>query len=207
MDSNFDQLSGMIDRSLDPILWVVTSRFGSDRGGLLATFVQKASLVPWFPRIAVGIAKHHYTWHLIQSSGAFGLHLMSEDDMPWIERFGLRTGWSSGDKLADMPVTDGTTGSPILKDAVPWLDCRVEASLDTGDRTVYLAEVVAGGSARTGQSLRVSRMLAKLPTDQRDTLSRLLAHDVLTDAAAIRAWRARCASFSTSKPSSLFDVG
>ena len=36
----------------------------------------------------------------------------------------------------------GPSGSPILGGAAGWLDCRVEARLETGDRTVYLAEVV-----------------------------------------------------------------
>ena len=58
-------------------------------------------------------------------------------------RFGLRSG-RDADKLAGLSMTTATTGSPILTDALGWLDCRVEARLDTGDRTVYLAEVVRG---------------------------------------------------------------
>ena len=37
-----------------------------------------------------------------------------------------------------------TSGCPLVGGTVGWLDCRVEASLDIGDRTVFVAEVVEG---------------------------------------------------------------
>ena len=37
-------------RRLDREIWVVTARAGEGRGGLIATFVSQASIVPELPR-------------------------------------------------------------------------------------------------------------------------------------------------------------
>src|SRR5436309_14934731 len=126
---------------VDRQLWLVTAAAGACRGGLIATFVSEASIVPDLPRVVVGLARHHHTWELVEASGAFALHLLGEEQLPWVWQFGLQSG-RDADKLAGLAVRSGSTGSPLLSDALRWLDCRVEARRETGDRTLYLAEVV-----------------------------------------------------------------
>src|SRR6516225_194631 len=82
----------------DRELWLLTAAAGGRRGGLIATFVSQASIVPDLPRVVVGIAKQHHTWGLIEASGAFALHLLSADELDWVWRFGLQSGRDS-DKL------------------------------------------------------------------------------------------------------------
>jgi flavin reductase (DIM6/NTAB) family NADH-FMN oxidoreductase RutF len=173
---------------LDPPLWAVTAQDGSRRGGLIATFVSNASIVPELPRVLVGVARSHHTWELIETSGAFALHLLGDDQLDWVERLGLRSG-RDGDKLDGMAHERGPTGAPLLADALGWLDCRVEDRLDTGDRTVYLAAVVEGRRLREGMPLTVSAMLRRAPDEWRRELKEQMAHDAALDAAAIRAWR------------------
>jgi flavin reductase (DIM6/NTAB) family NADH-FMN oxidoreductase RutF len=180
-----DSLFALTDREL----WVVTAAAGGRRGGLVATFVSQASIVPELPRVLVGIARQHHTWGLIEASGAFALHLLGEEHLEWVWRFGLRSG-RQGDKLDGLTVTVGTTGSPILGEALAWLDCRVEARLDTGDRTVYLGEVVGGTVRRPGSPLTARRMAALAPPERLRQLQEQMTHDIQSDAAAIRAWRA-----------------
>jgi flavin reductase (DIM6/NTAB) family NADH-FMN oxidoreductase RutF len=178
----------LLDTVLDPVLWVVTARFGDEQSGLIATFVQQASLVPDFPRMLAGIAKHHYTWSLIENSRSFALHLVGETQLEWVGRFGLHSG-RADDKFMGLQTRAGTMGSPLLDDAILWMECRVEASLDTGDRTVYLAEVVGVGTGADDTPLRLKRMLQLLPEHQRSELQRAMANDIELDAAAISAWR------------------
>src|SRR5687768_4588975 len=125
----------------DRELWLVTARAGSRRGGLIATFVCQASLPPELPRVLIAIARQHYTWQLIEESGAFALHLIGEQHLDYVWRFGLASGRDI-EKLAGLTVLEGATGSPLLQDSLGWIDCRVEARFDTGDRTAYLAEIV-----------------------------------------------------------------
>src|SRR6185437_3401526 len=142
---------------LNPEIWLVTAQAEGQRGGLIATFVNQASIVPEMPRMLVGLARQHHTRELIEQSNAFALHLLSEQHLDWVWRFGLQSG-RGRDKLDVLPVRQGITGSPVLEDALGWLDCRVEARLDSGDRTIYLAEVVQGGITNSAPPLTVQHL-------------------------------------------------
>jgi flavin reductase (DIM6/NTAB) family NADH-FMN oxidoreductase RutF len=185
MDSS---ASASLFAQLDRELWLLTAAAAGRRGGLIATFVSQASLVPELPRVLVGLAKQHHTWELVEGSGAFALHLLDEPHLDWVWRFGLRSG-RDGDKLDGLAVQAGMTGSPLLAEAPGWLDCRVEARLDTGDRTVYLAEVVDARLSRPGEPLTVKRLLQLAPPEYLRELKHQVARDSGVDAAAIRAWR------------------
>lgn len=175
---------------LDREIWLVTAQANEHRGGLIATFVNQASIVPDLPRMLVGLSRQHQTWELIERSNAFVLHLLSERHLDWIWRFGLESG-RGRDKLHGLPVRQARTGSPILEDAIGWLDCRVESRLDSGDRTIYLAEVVQGGVTHFAPPLTVQRLLQLAPPARLAELKRQLHRDSELDAEAIRQWRSR----------------
>jgi flavin reductase (DIM6/NTAB) family NADH-FMN oxidoreductase RutF len=136
----------------------------------------------------LGIARQHHTWTLIEASGAFALHLIGEEQLDWVWRFGLRSGRDC-DKLDGLATQVGAAGSPILTGAPGWLDCRVEARLDTGDRTVYLAEVLDAQSPGSEPFLTVSRLRQLVPDDHRRELEEQMTRDGAIDAQAIAAWR------------------
>jgi flavin reductase (DIM6/NTAB) family NADH-FMN oxidoreductase RutF len=169
-------------------LWIVTAQAGGRRGGLVATFVSQASIAPEVPRMLVGLARQHHTWELVEASGAFALHLIEEEHLDWVWHFGLSSGRDL-DKLAGLAHRAGPSGSPILEATPGWLDCRVEDRLDTGDRTVYLAEVLEAGMPRPFHPLTLRRLLHLAPPDQLRQMKDFMAADGAVDAAAIRAWR------------------
>jgi flavin reductase (DIM6/NTAB) family NADH-FMN oxidoreductase RutF len=175
---------------LDREIWLVTAQADSRRGGLIATFVNQASIVPDLPRMLIGLSRQHYTWKLVEHSNAFALHLLSERHLDWVWRFGLESGRGQ-DKLHGLRVRQSSTGSPLLEDAIGWLDCRVEDRLDTGDRTIYLAEVVQGGVTHFAPPLTLQRLLQLAPPAQLAELKRQLHRDSEIDAEAIRQWRSR----------------
>jgi flavin reductase (DIM6/NTAB) family NADH-FMN oxidoreductase RutF len=172
----------------DRELWIVTAADGSRRGGLVATFVCLASLVEDLPRTLVALSKQHNTWQLIEASNSFGLHLISASQLDWVWRFGLQTGRDC-DKLADVKVETRITGSPLLSDAIGWLDCRVETRMDTGDRTVFLAHVVAARVNRDEPPLTMKELLRIAPPQRLEQLKQFRDRDSKVDAQAILAWR------------------
>ena len=174
----------------DRELWLVTAAAGPRQSGLIATFVCHASLPPELPRVLLAIAKHHQTWQLIEESGTFALHLIGEEQLDYVWRFGLASGRDQ-DKFSGLAVHRGATGSPLVPEALGWLDCRVEARFDTGDRTAYLAEVVESRLERRDPPLTMRRMLQLAPPDKLHELRRQREEDGAIDAAAIRAWRSR----------------
>jgi flavin reductase (DIM6/NTAB) family NADH-FMN oxidoreductase RutF len=171
----------------DPVLWVVTAQSGERRGGLIATAVFSLSIVPELPRMLVALARQHHTWELVEGSNALALHLIDEAHIDWVWRFGVQSGRDSH-KLAGLAVRTAASGSPILQEALGWLDCRIEARLEAGDRTVYVAEVL-DGDLRTATPLTMKRMLELAPAEKKQALKNGLVQDSAVDAVAIRAWR------------------
>ena len=174
--SEIDNTLRLVDREI----WLVTATHENRRGGLIATFVNQASIVPELPRMLVGIAKQHHTHGLIEASHAFTLHLLDDSHLDWVWRFGLESGHAT-DKFTDRPALD----------AIARLDCRVETSMDTGDRTIYLAEVFAGRLEKRTPPLTMKRLLQLASPEHLQKLRDGMMRDAAVDAAAIRAWRNR----------------
>lgn len=169
-------------------IWIVTSAHAGRRGGLVATFVTPASIVRDLPRVVAGIAKTHETGTLIADSGAFALHLVDETQVDLVWRFGLQSS-RNADKFANLPVAAAATGSPILRDSLAWLDCRVEREIDIGDRVIYLAEVVAAAILRQERPLNLQRLLKIAPPEQLELLRTQMDADAAKDAEKIARWR------------------
>jgi flavin reductase (DIM6/NTAB) family NADH-FMN oxidoreductase RutF len=173
---------------LDREIWLITSRAGDRRGGLVATFVSQASLTPDLPRVLVGVAQQHHTWELIEASGIFAAHLLGPDNLAWVSHFGLQTG-RDFDKLIGWPTHTELTGSPILDEAVGWLDCKVEERMHTGDRTVYLAQVVQSQVTNYAPPLTLKQLQNRLPPEVLSEMKRMMHRDGQRDNEAIRRWR------------------
>jgi flavin reductase (DIM6/NTAB) family NADH-FMN oxidoreductase RutF len=180
-------ISRLFER-VDRELWIVTAAHAGRRGGLVATFVSPASIVLEIPRIIAGIAKTHETWKLIEASGAFAAHLVDASQAELVWRFGLASSRDI-DKFAGVEVDTAATGSPILRDALAWLDCRVETGMDTGDRTIYLGEVCDAHSRSAARSLTLQELLVAASPEQRATLREQMAADAARDREAISRWR------------------
>ncbi len=168
-----------IIRLLDREIWLVTATHDSRRAGMIATFVSHASIVPESPRMLIGIAKQHHTWSVIEASRAFTLHLLDEKQIELVWLFGLQTGHAV-DKFAGLAPIDA---------GVAVLDCRVETALDTGDRTVYLAEVVDARACKSTTPLTMKRVLQLAPPERLRELRERLERDAAVDGEAIRKWR------------------
>lgn len=186
---NTAQISNVYSQ-LDPPLWLVTSAHGGRRGGFIATTVARASIVAEIPRQLITVNKRHHTHTLIEASGAFGMHLIDETQIELVWRFGLQSGRDI-DKLADLSSHTAETGSPLLSEALAWFDCRVEACMDSGDRSIYLAAVVDGRLQRTDVPLTAQRFFQIAPPDKRKILDEQYDHDSRLDALAIQEWRER----------------
>jgi flavin reductase (DIM6/NTAB) family NADH-FMN oxidoreductase RutF len=184
---SLDAFRDIFDK-LDRELWLITARAGKRRSGLIATYVSRASLVPSLPRVTVGLAKHHFTHELIQASGAFCMHLLGENQIDWVWRFGLQSG-RDVHKLQGLETRDAASGSPILTPALAWVACRVETQLETGDRTIFLAEVLDANLVGDAKPLTMKRLIELAPPEKLRQLSQAMEHDIKLDRDTILAWR------------------
>jgi flavin reductase (DIM6/NTAB) family NADH-FMN oxidoreductase RutF len=190
-EASVQRVLGLAERTA----WIITSRHDDQMGGLVATFVSNASLVPALPRLIAGIARHHFTWELISRSRSFAAHVVDERHCELIWRFGLGSGRTSN-KLSGVAWHQGPAGSPVLDDALAWIDCSVEAELDIGDRTIFVGAVIDGNVMRPGEPLTASRLFEMAGEERRQRLLEERRHDEQLDAAAILRWRQTAASGS-----------
>lgn len=177
-----------IFRRLDREIWIVTAGDERERGGLVATFVLPASIVPDMPRVVVGLSHQHFTQPIVERTGRFGLHLLdpSQTDLVW--HFGLQSG-RDVDKLADVNWHAAGSGAPFLSDALARLDCRVESRFSIGDRSLYLAEICSAEYPDDLRPMTLHQLLASAPKDKLAVLKQQMDEDAAKDAALIRAWR------------------
>jgi flavin reductase (DIM6/NTAB) family NADH-FMN oxidoreductase RutF len=140
--------------------------------------------------MVLGVAKQHYTWELIEASGRFALHLLYPHQIELVERFGTVSGRET-DKYDDLDAGVTPGACPLILKTLAWLDCRVEERLDTGDRTVYLAAVEAGGTNGDVPPLTVGRLFTDMQEELREHLHRLYVRDGNIDRDAIVSWRLR----------------
>lgn len=174
--NDIDQILRLPDREI----WLITATHENTRAGLIATFVSSASIVPEMPRMLIGIAKQHHTWGIIEKSRTFNLHLLDDSQIDLVWRFGLQSGRTI-DKFAGLAKIE----------PVAWMECKVEASLDSGDRTIYLGEVVEGRIEKNAPLLTLKRVLELAPPERLAELREGMKRDALVDAAAILSWRQR----------------
>ena len=187
-DPVYTEINRFLQR-LERVLWLVTTQDGTRRNGLIATFVIPASIVYRQPRLVVGIANHHYTHELIENSGTMAMHLLKESQLDWVWRFGTQSGRTT-DKFTALETRRARHGSPVLAEALGWVEGVVESKMNTGDRTVYLLKVVDGYDSGTSDCpLTEARLRALAPRDKRQLMERLLRQDADIDAQHIETWR------------------
>ena len=159
-------------RHVNREVWIVTSSVGERRGGLVATWVSRASLDSDRPAVLIGIAPNHYTAEIIDSSKAFALHLITREQIDIAWNFAIGSG-RIRDKFANIDATTGQTGSPILTRCLAWIECQVFARLPSGDRTYYWADVVAAENFADDVPLRERDLIEAASKEQLE----LLRHD------------------------------
>jgi flavin reductase (DIM6/NTAB) family NADH-FMN oxidoreductase RutF len=145
-------------------LMAITSAHEGQRSGQIAVAASGASILPERPRVLVALWKANYTHELAQASGAFALHLLRPGQFDLVRRLGFRSG-RDGDKLAGLALRAGVTGCPILLDTLAYVECHVVKTMDGGDMTTFLADVVDGARLHEGVPLTWPECRARLPPD------------------------------------------
>ncbi|MGB9742123.1 MAG: rubredoxin [candidate division WOR-3 bacterium] len=123
-------------------LYLVTSREGDRRNGLIVNTVVQVALTPTL--ITVAINKNSLTGELIRKSGVLGISVLERDTpMEFIGRFGFRSG-REFDKFAGINYQTDITGAPLVTDySVALIEARVREMVDCVTHTLFVAEVVA----------------------------------------------------------------
>jgi flavin reductase (DIM6/NTAB) family NADH-FMN oxidoreductase RutF len=122
-------------------VYVVTSKYENTLNGCTVVWAAQLSFTPLL--ITVAIAKVRYTHELIAKSKTFALNILGQNQLQIAKHFGFQSG-RKVDKFANIGYELKTTGAPVLRDAIAYLDCNLWASYEGGDHTIFVGEVVDG---------------------------------------------------------------
>ena len=127
---------------------IITTRTNNEIYGLTATAFSSLSVQP--PMVFVSIFRKTHTHPLIEQSGIFCVNFLASDMAHISDRFAGR--YPNEDRFAGLNYRVEATGAPVLADAIAYLDCRVIEPLVTGDHTIFIGQVEAGGLQKPDQA-------------------------------------------------------
>jgi flavin reductase (DIM6/NTAB) family NADH-FMN oxidoreductase RutF len=145
-------------------LYIVGSRSDGGPNGMMADWVMQLAFNPRL--IAVSIENDAHTLANINQTGVFSVNLLSADEFALAAKF-AQPYYGSKIKGRGSPARDqlhhkldgvaheagGSTGCPILTDALAWLECHVHMTVPLGDHTLVIGRVVDGGVLRESEPL------------------------------------------------------
>lgn len=127
---------------------VVASRTpDGDPVGLTVNAFTSVSLEP--PTVLVSLHKEAAGHDPLLKAGHFGVSILSAEQQDLAYRFAEA---DPDERFLDLDVETGILGSPLIKGALAWLECRVQTVLPGGDHDIVLGEVVDCGG-RQGDPL------------------------------------------------------
>jgi flavorubredoxin/flavin reductase (DIM6/NTAB) family NADH-FMN oxidoreductase RutF len=118
-------------------LCVVTCKQGDLGGAMLASWVSQATFNP--PGFTIAVAKERAIESLLHNGNSFALNILQEGNHLGLMKHFLKPFTPGEDRFANVATQEGENGSPILQDALAYLECRVENRMECGDHWIVYA--------------------------------------------------------------------
>jgi len=132
-------------------LYALTVKVAGEDHGMTANWAMQSSFEP--PMVAVSIENTSKTIGLIRDAHHFAVNVLLHGQRDLAAKLG-RTSEQAPNKLKGIKTKPApASGAPILADALGWVECRVVATLPSGDHTLVLGEVVEAGVEHDGAAL------------------------------------------------------
>ena len=139
----YDRLRRRVLWKMPSGLYVVGSTDnGERRNAMTLNWATQVSSDPKW--LGIGVEREAYTHELITAGGVFSLCVIDREDRAIVRKFtkpvdvDLAAKTLNGFGYFDGPVT----GAPVLSQAVAFVECEVRQSVDAGNHTLFLGEVV-----------------------------------------------------------------
>ncbi|HET9729207.1 MAG TPA: flavin reductase family protein [Acidimicrobiia bacterium] len=126
---------------------VITAIDDGEPVGMACNSFTSVSLEP--PLVLFCAAKSSSTWPRIQAAGKWAANILADDGEQTCRLFAQK----GADRFAHVNHAPGATGSPILRDALAFVDCETEAEHDAGDHIIVVGRVVELGYVPNGEPL------------------------------------------------------
>ena len=123
-------------------LCVLTAKEGDRSSAMLASWVAQASFSP--PGLTIAVAKERAVETLTHSGNKFVLNILKEGNHLGLMKHFLKPFGPGQDRFADVAAQEAENGSPILTDALAYLECSVQNRMESGDHWLVYATVESG---------------------------------------------------------------
>ncbi len=147
-----DQIRSEILKTI-PYGFYITGVVGAngEANGFTTCWVSQVSFEP--QQVIVAVRRGQHTRDLIESGRVFSLNFLDTSQEDLARKFTQALADENG-TIGGSPYTPGgATGAPLFDEAFAHLECRVGGSIEAGDHTVYLGEVVAASLRRPADLL------------------------------------------------------
>jgi flavorubredoxin/flavin reductase (DIM6/NTAB) family NADH-FMN oxidoreductase RutF len=134
------QLATSVEQAVGRIvgsLCVVTAKQGDVSSAMLASWVSQATFNP--PGFTVAVAKDRAIESLMYPGGKFVLNILAEGNHLGLMKHFLKPFSPAEDRFANTSTQFADNGSPILSDALAYLECTVNNRMEAGDHWLVYA--------------------------------------------------------------------
>lgn len=132
-------------------LYVLTTAHGSEVNAITCNWLTQISFEPLM--LVVALEKESHSHRLVQESGVFAVNFLDKDQAHLARRMAAPHRINPH-KLAGVAYRIGVTGTPLLDQAIAFLECEIRQALEVGgDHTLFVGEVVEGEVTRHAETL------------------------------------------------------
>jgi flavin reductase (DIM6/NTAB) family NADH-FMN oxidoreductase RutF len=126
-------------------LYVLTAEHGDQIGAATVNWVTQASFAP--PLVVVGVKADSGIHGLIKQSGHFALNVLGKGQQAVAFTF-FKPAERQGSTVSGQPYRKGTTGAPVLEQTPAFVECRLVTTVEQGDHSIFVGEVVEAGVSK-----------------------------------------------------------
>ncbi|MEL4898206.1 diflavin flavoprotein [Crocosphaera sp. Alani8] len=138
LDNDLDKAIGRISSGL----YILTATKGELKGAMLASWVTQASFEP--PGFTVAVAKDRAIESLMQVGDSFVLNILEEGNYQSLMKHFLKRFRPGADRFEGVNVQTANNGSPILVDALAYLECEVVTRMECSDHWIVYSKITNG---------------------------------------------------------------
>lgn len=145
---------------------VITAGRGGDISGMTVTSVTSLAIDP--ATLIVAINRTASSLPLLRRYGAFGVNILSGDQVEVAERFTGKGGRKGAERFAGSSWVAGPSGVPLLKDALVAIACEVDEIIDRHSHAIVLGHVIHLATSEASAALAYWRSQYLVVEQDRD---------------------------------------
>lgn len=134
-------------------LYAVSCADSGELNIFTANWLTQVSFEP--PLLAISVENDSKSLPMLLRSGRFTVNVYRSGERELAGKLG-KSAVQHPDKLEGVAYDIGANGCPILKDALAWVACEVQRTVEAGDSTLVVALIVDVGMLGEGQALTMA---------------------------------------------------